>query len=233
MKIIWTTHEYDGACCVQSVRSILALGVDPLDMAVGVTRGKPLTKEIASTLDEMGVSWIDSRYTRRDTYGDKINMLQMLTDHDHEWVLNMDSDTVVNDWGPIEEVRQSDAVGAAFSWPACNFAGCCSMYRVSAAKRILKDLREDNTLKLGKGPEDVAFGRLFDHFYGVDSVARWDHSGLGWYFFKDDSWEELRSKVAIHFGQKAAAREAAKGRFTARDMIADEMRRYLDWRDGK
>ena len=236
MNIIFVipTYDNDGTCAVQAARGILALGVAAEDVRVCVQRGKDLRAPELEKFAAMGVHVAPSRYTRRDRYTDLIAKLQLYACHDGDWTICVDSDTVINDLARyLSAAADPNVMAASTAWAGCGFAGCSSMVRVAAARRALRDVLEDNSQKFPASglPDDVAIGELIGALYGEGSVVRWPSPSLGWYDFTKN-WDEMAAKGAVHFGQKKLAREHAKGK-PVRDVIAEHMAEFLDWKAGR
>lgn len=235
LRFAWATFDHDGECCMESVRSVLRLGVRPEACTIGEMPGRELRGPERAALEAMGVQdFRPSGYTRRNTMGDKAGRLRLIAEagESAEWVLNVDSDTTLQSLDPVLRVMDSGRyVAAATSWPGVPFAGCCSLYRPPAARRCLEALEGENPLGFPPqgGPDDTAAGEMLDHLYGAEQVCRWSREemlGMWWFDAARDDAEEIRRFPAIHWGQKGRARRLAKGR-PVRDVVRDAMRAFL------
>lgn len=229
-SFVWYTFTNDGGCCLQSVGSVLDLGVSPEDCTVFVQRGKPLHAKDVGGFDVLGVKIVEGRYARKDTFFDTVAKFRSISSVKGEIVWGVDSDVVINDLSPSKEVFDGGYVAGAAHWKGCEFSGCSNMIRPEIAEACLRDLLEKNTPKLpAKGvPDDVMMGMTLDALYGEDKVLRWPASVLGWYLF-DRDWEKMAKAKWVHFGQKKQAQPFARG-VPVRQAIASHMKEYREWR---
>lgn len=230
LKFAWSTYSPDGGCCVQSVQGVLDLGANPTNCIVYYQKGKPLYKEHAAILQALGVGLQEGRYTRKDTYFDVIAKFRSVVATGGDLVWSIDSDVIVNELSPAQEVFNGGYIAGAAHWNGCNFSGCSTLIRPQAAKACVKDLLENNTPKLpGRGvPDDIMMGTTLDTLFGATSVLRWNAAILGWYEFQRN-WADMVNYKWIHFGQKKLARGLARGR-PVRAAIEEHMREYREWR---
>ncbi len=238
-RYVWNTWLPDAECLVQSVRSVVGLGVDPAHCIIGDRVGKELEEEHWRQLAALGVrARLVNAYTRRNTYADKIARLTLITRHEAEWCVNLDSDTVVNSFRPHQEAAAVEGlVAAAPSWPGCPFAGCASLYRREAALAILEELQLRNPLGFPSrgGPDDRAAWEMLCWRYGPERVRQLTGIAAGWRFREEERTQaELEAFPVIHFGQRSLAKEAARGMpgVNHRGAVAAAMRAFLDQRDG-
>lgn len=234
LTFAWMTHRNDGGCLVQSVRSVLGLGVDPGACFVYEQIGRELLPEHRDQVAGWGVGIRSGRYTRRDLYADYIGRLRAILETGGEWIYNVDSDTVINSLGPVTEVMASEAVAAAAAWPGVPFSGCSSIFRASAGRVVLADLLEKNSLKLkDRGmASDTALCKMLEAHFGPDAITKLRlGSYLKRYRYAEDPEQlsDLGRYAAIHFGERRDARPLAKGR-PVRAVVEDAMREFLDQR---
>lgn len=241
LHFVWVTHRTDGGCLLQSVRSVLALGVAPARCWVGQQVGRELEPGHAARLRAAGVTVFDSRYARTESYADHLSRIRAILhpadDGVEGWTYNIDSDTVLSSLHPALRVMETDAVvAAAAAWEGVPFAGCACLLRWDAARAVHADLRDHNTLAFPGGPglvgDDTAHGLLLRHLYGPERVVAWPiGTYLRRYRYARDpdtlAGLALRRPPAIHFGERVDARPLALGR-PVRDVVEDAMRGYLD-----
>jgi hypothetical protein len=235
LHFVWVTHRFDGGCLIQSVRAILALGVDPSMCWVGQQKGRDLEDKHVEILRAWGVKIFASGYRRTESYADHVSRIRAIIHPGSGWIYNIDSDTIITSLEPALAVMGSDAVAAAATWGTVPFAGCACLMRYEAAKAVYEDLRDKNTLKFPSGPgtvgDDTAHGLLLRHLYGDDRVTKWP-VGKGYlkrFHFANDAEqvEDLTAYPAIHFGERKDARELAKG-VPVRDVVERYMKQLND-----
>lgn len=230
LHYVWTTFHNDGPCCVESVRAILRLGVDPSSCFVCDQVGKELRPPIRQTLQDLGVSVQPSRYTRRDQFSDLVARLQLITRYGGDACYLIDSDTIITTLEPARKFMASDAVAAAGQIGSSDFAGFASLYHVPETRTALAVLLKDNPLGFRDNvPDDVLTGRLMAHIYGEDRVWRMESYARHWNYGKEKvSLHDIRHFPAIHFGNKKEAGLAPIGQ-SIRDAIALTMKEFLTY----
>lgn len=235
VSFVWPTFHNDGACCVESVKQVLALGVDPKRCHVGEHVGKELRQPEREALEALGVRLRPSRFRRSQTYPEIVNILQLMLDAagdgDAEWVFQLDSDTMLCRLGPIDEAITAGKLAMATTWPKCGFAGCAWLCRTDVLKVLRKDFSESNTMKIPHATSsDTPVGLLLDHLYGAEAVRRhqWNSGGgycKGWQYGRETMTLETCAQRwdAVTFGNRAQVPAAGR---PIRDVIAETMAEF-------
>ena len=233
IKFVWTTYRWDAGCCLQSVKSVLDLGISPKQMVVYVQDSKPLLNKDEDEFRKLGVKLEIGQYARRDTLLDVVSRFSYAANTDFELAWLLDSDVVVNDLSSAEEVLNGGYAAGACSWEGCEFSGCSMLIRPEVATQCIMDIMSDDSANIRENPraDDVKMGLVLDALY-PEKVKRWCANDLGWYLFKEN-WADMEKKRWVHFGQKNLACRLTQGRSLVREVIETHMKSYREWRKSK
>lgn len=228
--VVWATHRADGGCLIQSIKSVIQAGFHPDQLRVGEQVGKGLGPEHLAQLKEMGVSVEPSRYTRRDLFTDIVNRFRLVGNDSHDYVLNLDCDTLLHDTQPFLRAVEDGVAGMSACWGTAYFAGCTALYNNKCLHEAVRVLVSSNPLKFEAQniPDDVAIGRLLVHLYGEDRVRRVEDGLLKrWAYAKDEqTLEDCWTYGATTFGDRVSARRLAVGG-SVREVVANTMAECL------
>ena len=232
-KFIWNATNVDYECCLQSVASVLDLGVTPSDCTVLITRGRELDEVATQKFTDLGVAVREGLYTRRNKFTDVVARFNECIVDGADVVWHLDSDVIVNNLKPLEYFHNSDVVALAAAIPTYDFYGCSFIMKCSAATTCLADLLEHNTADLPPSAgfaDDKQMGMVLDSVYGRSLVARITHADQWCYRF-DKEWSSITRVDWVHFGQRALARQILRmDNHTSLGIIAEHMQLYREWR---
>lgn len=94
-----------------------------------------------------------------------------------DYVLEVDSDTIVHRTGRIIQAAKDGVSAAAMSWPGCSFAGCCALISKRTIHHAVKLLADPPPwIDRERCPEDSTIGKIAD---GVGTVVRWPYCESG------------------------------------------------------
>lgn len=222
MKLVWATHEHDFGCCSVGVQAAIKKGFNPSDIVVGVSSDFHRGEEYFAPL---GVSVVASKYTRRDLFSDLVARLRLVCGVSDEWVISLDSDTILMDLKPFQTAIESGFKAAAPAGAKENrFLGCSTLFHIPSTRQVIARLLNDNPAKLpsSNSPDDIATALTFEAVFGKDSILRFPSSVIGWHRFDGEGFKEMQGKAIANFGQRSEARRLAKGK-PVRSVVAEAM----------
>jgi len=194
IPVVIPTWSLDAPCVLESVGALIDGGKDPAEIAVAHNPERGLPTRTTDLLRSSRVSIIEHDYAHRRTPEDftrlQTSLLGWAMVHDTEYVLKLDSDTIIRRWGHIEDAVKERRLVATPAWPGNLFVGCCSLYSKDAL-RVLSRVDSYNALEGHMTNEDQAFHYVLAKVFGPEAIHNWWYRKMGglikgWRYTKEE-----------------------------------------------
>lgn len=174
------TYSKDGACAIEAAGALRDAGFDFV-LAFEDSRNQ-LTLETLRGLAKVATVIQSNHPNPGGQFG--IECLQgilnchrkALTMAMADYVLKVDSDTVVRDASRIMRAAEDGVAAAAWTWHGWEFSGCCALISRSAVNHAVRLLANPPPWIGDRCPEDITIGRLAAE---VGEVRRFPYDPAG------------------------------------------------------
>jgi len=223
LAVVIPSWSADAPCVLESAGRVLDSGVSADRVAVAhcVDRDKPLPEVTVNLLRRRGINVIEHDYCHaRSMEGIRllpVTLFRWAEIQKADYVVKVDSDTLVNRWDRVEKAVGDGVLAAAWAWPGTYWAGCCSLYSRRALKYLVCPKSYDR-LQGYVTNEDRVIHYLLTREFGFDAIRYWwhDRSGgfaRGWQYGKDPwTMEECAERFdVVTFGNRCRIPGGCKG----------------------
>lgn len=212
LSYCWQSWGPDANILLESIGAALDLGADPRACSVWEHNWKPFNAAARAWILDRGIHIEESTYEKNKSLDDFCERLRVMRETagraDSEYVIRIDSDTVV---GNAEQINKGIEDGIAImgaAWVGSGIAGCASLHSVEALDLMLglcKKFKHDLKGSM-KGDELLDYIAL--RWFPSTTRRLWfnpDGGYLkGWQFNRDDPAEYARSYNVVSFGKHLA-----------------------------
>lgn len=202
------TYSKDGPCAIEAAGALRDAGFDLV--VVFEDSKNPLTLEVSREISKVAVVLQSSHPNPGGQYG--IECLRgIVSCHRRalgvsraDYVLEVDSDTIVRRTDRILIAASAGVAAAAATWPGCPFAGCCALISRRAIHHAAKVLENPPAWIGERCPEDATIGRIAAD---VGEVRRFPYNAKGGfaagYRYGETTLEEYAKRFdVVTFGNR-------------------------------
>ena len=216
ISFCWQTWRPDSNCLLESIESVLALGVPPEHCHVWERKDKPLHGIMQEWLDKTGIKRGWSVYHNVKKFEDCYERLKVISltgkRFKTDYVLRIDSDTVLCNAQRINEAVRDEVPAMSWSWPGVALAGCCSLQRTGVASEMLMLMQQWGRCITPGTTGDNIIAYLLERFFGGHRKHYFDPTGgFGKAWRYDDKHDDARRFASsfdfVTFGNRFLACE--------------------------